>query len=148
MKKFNKRKAIVISLSSIIFITTLSVFISFIINPNTNDNSLENNNLEIKNISFEKEILENENINSLIKIDNSVNGYSKYFDSSLIRKNLPIVAKEIVNSSENIKYSYDQMSSNLFFKIVSNDEISVKIELMPNSNKYIKYLTKFKLIIK
>ncbi|MGL5246027.1 MAG: hypothetical protein ACRC8C_00435 [Mycoplasmoidaceae bacterium] len=148
MKKFNKRKAIIASLSSIIFITTLSVFISFIINPDAKDNSLENNNLEIRNVSFEKEVLENENINSLIKIENSVNGYSKYFDRSLIKKNLPNLIKEIVNSSENIKYSFDQLSSNLFFKLISNDKISVKVELIPYSNKYIKYLAKFKLIIK
>ncbi|MGL5591640.1 MAG: hypothetical protein ACRDCF_02795 [Mycoplasmoidaceae bacterium] len=148
MKKFNKRKAIIVSLSSIIFITTLSVFISFIINPNIKDNSLETDNLEIKNISFEKEVLENESINSLIKIENSVNGYLKSFDILLIRKNLPILVKEIVNSSDDIKYSYDQMSSNIFFKIISKDEMSVKVESIPNSNKYIKYLAKFKLIIK
>ena len=84
MKKFSKRKALILSLSSIIFVTTLSVFLSFVINPNKN--LLENNDPEIKNISFEEEVLENENINSLIKIENSVNGYLKYFDSYLIKK--------------------------------------------------------------
>ncbi|MGL4617195.1 MAG: hypothetical protein ACRCUM_03065 [Mycoplasmoidaceae bacterium] len=148
MKKFNKRKAIITSLSSIIFVTTLSVFISFLISPNIKDNSLENNNQEIRNITFKEEVIKNENINSLIKIEKSVNGYSKYFDSLLIRKNLPIVIKELVNSSENIKYPYDKLLSNLFFKIISNDEISIKVELIPHSNKHIKYLAKFKLIIK
>lgn len=148
MKKFNKRKAIITSLSSIIFVTTLSVFISFVINPSLNENSLGDDNLEIKNVSFKKETLENESINSLIKIENSVNGYLKYFDVGLIRRNLPSIIKEMVNSSENIKYSFDQLSSNLFFKMISDHELSIKVELTPRSNKYIKYLAKFKLIIK
>ena len=146
MKKFNKRKAIILSLSSIIFVTTLSVFLSFVINPNKN--LLENNDPEIKNISFEEEVLENENINSLIKIENSVNGYFKYFDSYLIKKNLPLVVEEIVNHSKSIKYSFNELYSNIFFKVLSNDEISIKIELTPRTNKYVKYLSKFKLIIK
>ncbi len=148
MKKFNKRKAIILSLSSIIFVTSLSVFLSFVINPNPNKNLLENNDLEIKNISFEEEVLENENINSLIKIENSVNGYFKYFDSYLIKKNLPLVVEEIVNHSKSIKYSFNELYSNIFFKVLSNDEISIKIELTPRTNKYVKYLSKFKLIIK
>ena len=146
MKKFNKRKAIILSLSSIIFVTTLSVFLSFVINPNKN--LLENNDPEIKNISFEEEVLENENINSLIKIENSVNGYLKYFDSYLIKKNLPLVVNEIVNRSKSINYSFNELYSNIFFKVLSNDEISIKIELTPRTNKYVKYLSKFKLIIK
>lgn len=146
MKKFNKRKAIILSLSSIIFVTTLSVFLSFVINPNKN--LLENSDPEIKNISFEEEVLENENINSLIKIENSVNGYFKYFDSYLIKKNLPLVVEEIVNHSKSIKYSFNELYSNIFFKVLSNDEISIKIELTPRTNKYVKYLSKFKLIIK
>lgn len=146
MKKFNKRKAIILSLSSIIFVTTLSVFLSFVINPNKN--LLENSDPEIKNISFEEEVLENENINSLIKIENSVNGYLKYFDSYLIKKNLPLVVNEIVNHSKSIKYSFNELYSNIFFKVLSNDEISIKIELTPRTNKYVKYLSKFKLIIK
>lgn len=146
MKKFNKRKAIILSLSSIIFVTTLSVFLSFVINPNKN--LLENNDPEIKNISFEEEVLENENINSLIKIENSVNGYFKYFDSYLIKKNLPLVVNEIVNRSKSINYSFNELYSNIFFKVLSNDEISIKIELTPRTNKYVKYLSKFKLIIK
>ncbi len=148
MKKFNKRKAIILSLSSIIFVTSLSVFLSFVINPNPNKNLLENNDLEIKNISFEEEVLENDNINSLIKIENSVNGYLKYFDSYLIKKNLPLVVEEIVNHSKSIKYSFNELYSNIFFKVLSNDEISIKIELTPRTNKYVKYLSKFKLIIK
>lgn len=146
MKKFNKRKAIILSLSSIIFVTTLSVFLSFVINPNKN--LLENNDPEIKNISFEEEVLENENINSLIKIENSVNGYLKYFDSYLIKKNLPLVVNEMVNRSKSINYSFNELYSNIFFKVLSNDEISIKIELTPRTNKYVKYLSKFKLIIK
>ena len=146
MKKFNKRKAIILSLSSIIFVTTLSVFLSFVINPNKN--LLENNDPEIKNISFEEEVLENENINSLIKIENSVNGYFKYFDSYLIKKNLPLVVNEMVNRSKSINYSFNELYSNIFFKVLSNDEISIKIELTPRTNKYVKYLSKFKLIIK
>lgn len=146
MKKFNKRKAIILSLSSIIFVTTLSVFLSFVINPNKN--LLENSDPEIKNISFEEEVLENENINSLIKIENSVNGYFKYFDSYLIKKNLPLVVNEIVNRSKSINYSFNELYSNIFFKVLSNDEISIKIELTPRTNKYVKYLSKFKLIIK
>ncbi len=146
MKKFNKRKAIILSLSSIIFVTTLSVFLSFVINPNKN--LLENSDPEIKNISFEEEVLENENINSLIKIENSVNGYLKYFDSYLIKKNLPLVVNEIVNRSKSINYSFNELYSNIFFKVLSNDEISIKIELTPRTNKYVKYLSKFKLIIK
>lgn len=146
MKKFNKRKAIILSLSSIIFVTTLSVFLSFVINPNKN--LLENSDPEIKNISFEEEVLENENINSLIKIENSVNGYLKYFDSYLIKKNLPLVVNEMVNRSKSINYSFNELYSNIFFKVLSNDEISIKIELTPRTNKYVKYLSKFKLIIK
>lgn len=146
MKKFNKRKAIILSLSSIIFVTTLSVFLSFVINPNKN--LLENSDPEIKNISFEEEVLENENINSLIKIENSVNGYLKYFDSYLIKKNLPLVVNEIVNRSKSINYSFNELYSNIFFKVLSNDEISIKIELTPRTNKYVKFLSKFKLIIK
>ena len=146
MKKFNKRKAIILSLSSIIFVTTLSVFLSFVINPNKN--LLENNDPEIKNISFEEEVLENENINSLIKIENSVNGYLKYFDSYLLKKNLPLVVNEMVNGSKSINYSFNELYSNIFFKVLSNDEISIKIELTPRTNKYVKYLSKFKLIIK
>ena len=146
MKKFNKRKAIILSLSSIIFVTTLSVFLSFVINPNKN--LLENSDPEIKNISFEEEDLENENINSLIKIENSVNGYLKYFDSYLIKKNLPLVVNEMVNRSKSINYSFNELYSNIFFKVLSNDEISIKIELTPRTNKYVKYLSKFKLIIK
>lgn len=146
MKKFNKRKAVILSLSSIIFVTTLSVFLSFVINPNKN--LLENSDPEIKNISFEEEVLENENINSLIKIENSVNGYLKYFDSYLIKKNLPLVVNEIVNRSKSINYSFNELYSNIFFKVLSNDEISIKIELTPRTNKYVKYLSKFKLIIK
>ena len=146
MKKFNKRKAIILSLSSLIFVTTLSVFLSFVINPNKN--LLENSDPEIKNISFEEEVLENENINSLIKIENSVNGYLKYFDSYLIKKNLPLVVNEMVNRSKSINYSFNELYSNIFFKVLSNDEISIKIELTPRTNKYVKYLSKFKLIIK
>ena len=92
--------------------------------------------------------MENENINSLIKIENSVNGYLKYFDSYLIKKNLPLVVNEMVNRSKSINYSFNELYSNIFFKVLSNDEISIKIELTPRTNKYVKYLSKFKLIIK
>ena len=146
MKKFNKRKAIILSLSSIIFVTTLSVFLSFVINPNKN--LLVNNVTELKNRSTREEVLENENINSLIKIENSVNGYLKYFDSYLIKKNLPLVVNEMVNRSKSINYSFNELYSNIFFKVLSNDEISIKIELTPRTNKYVTYLSKFKLIIK
>ena len=54
----------------------------------------------------------------------------------------------MVNRSKSINYSFNELYSNIFFKVLSNDEISIKIELTPRTNKYVKYLSKFKLIIK
>ncbi len=146
MKKFKNTKKISIALSSIIFLTTLAVFVSFILEPK-NSISSDVDKIEIINLNLKKEVLQTKKINSIVDFKNVNGNYKKYFAKPLIKTNLYSIIEESIKISKEINYDPKSLNYEIFFKILSDNEISIKLELIPKNNYKIKFNSKFKLII-
>ncbi|MGL4647145.1 MAG: hypothetical protein ACRCVI_00210 [Mycoplasmoidaceae bacterium] len=145
MKKSKKYQTITLFMTSVIFVTTLTVFLSIILEQKK---TIDHNNLQnqIKSIDLGKEVVKTKKINSLITLAN--NGNSRMiFSRELIKRNLYIVLEEAITLSNEINYELSKMYYQIFFKMISDQEISIKTELTPKGNYNLKYHSKFRLRI-